>query len=332
MLQTLERLASRGKRLAIFPATDGTVSWLTENWDAVRSFAEVALPDDMQVVERLVEKDLLPDEGARAGLVSPRTLRPRSADDLRSGDLVPPLIVKGVRGKEFVTQFGKKLFTADSIDEAVSGWERARDEEVETIVQELVPSHEGRVFSFFGYLDRQLRPLAVVVGLKVREAPRPFGSSTVFAAQWNDRVYELGLRLLQTSGFRGFAHVEFAYDDRIDDYVLIEVNARVPTWAGIAMGKRFNIAKVAYLDLCGEPQEPIQLRNTRLWVDFVEDVKAGPPRGLRELGRFAAPYLRPRSVGAVFAIDDLRPGLGEARRVVRSSLRRLHARLAASPT
>jgi predicted ATP-grasp superfamily ATP-dependent carboligase len=329
MQGALERLAGDGSRLALLPGTDGTVVWIADHWQEIRAFADAALPEDVDVVRRLVRKDLLPEEGERAGIASPRTLRPASADEIRTSGLRPPLIVKGLEGKSFILRFGKKLFTADTIDEAVEGWERARLHGVPTIIQELVPSHDGNVFSYFGYVGRDGRALASVVGLKVREAPRPFGSSTVFVAQWNDRVYELGLGLLQSSGFRGFGHVELAYDDRIDDYVLIEVNARVPTWAGIAMGRHLNIAEVAYRDLCGLHQEPVELRAPRVWVDFIEDLKAGAPRTPAELRAFGAPYLRRGSVGALFAPDDPRPALTEVGRIVGSKLRiRTRLRLA----
>jgi len=63
-----------------------------------------------------------------------------------------------------------------------------------------------------------------------RSAPGPlhFGTSAYFAAEHDDRVLELGHRLLLHCGYRGFAHVEFAYDARDDTYKLLEVNTRVP--------------------------------------------------------------------------------------------------------
>ena len=257
------------------------------------------------------------------------TVRPQSPAELRQAGLNPPLLIKPIEGKEFAYIFEKKLFTADTIGEAVEEWERARSFGFETIVQEMVPDHEGNIYSFFGYLDRDQRALAAVVGRKVRDAPRPFGSSAVFLAKWNERVYDRAVTLLQTSGYRGFAHVELAYDARIDDFSLIEVNTRVPTWAGIGMTRDFNMAKVAYLDLCGEEQEPIRLRRTRLWVDLIEDVRAGPPRRPVELVRFLSPYLRPRSIGALFAFDDPAPALKEGLSYVRTSVR-LWSRLKAT--
>jgi predicted ATP-grasp superfamily ATP-dependent carboligase len=328
MLQALEKVARRG-RPVVFPATEGTVSWVIDNWDRVRELADVSLPDDVETIHRLRQKDLLGAAAKRAGVPAPRTVRPQSSAELRRAGLNPPLLIKPIEGKEFAYIFEKKLFTADTIGEAVDEWERARSFGFETIVQEMVPDHEGNIYSFFGYLDRDQRALAAVVGRKVRDAPRPFGSSAVFLAKWNEHVYDRAVTLLQTSGYRGFAHVELAYDARIDDFSLIEVNTRVPTWAGIGMTRDFNMAKVAYLDLCGGEQELIRLRRPRLWVDLIEDVRAGPPRGPVELVRFLSPYLRPRSIGALFALDDPAPALKEGLSYFRTSVR-LWSRLKAT--
>jgi predicted ATP-grasp superfamily ATP-dependent carboligase len=221
-------------------------------------------------------------------------------------------VIKPIEGKRFLNTFGVKLFTAGTTAEAVEAWERVRSAGFDTIVQELIPSHEGNVYSFFGYLDRDQISLAAVVGRKVREAPRPFGSSTVFVARPNERVEERAMMLLRAVRYHGFAHVELAYDSRIDDFSVIEVNTRVPTWAGIAMTRDFNMAKVAYLDLCGHEQPQIRIRKPRSWVDLIEDVGAGAPRRPVALARFAAPYLRRRSIGALFAVDDPAPAVEEA--------------------
>jgi predicted ATP-grasp superfamily ATP-dependent carboligase len=320
MLQALQKIARRG-RPVVMPATEGTVSWVIDNWEAVRELGDMSLPDDVDTVRLLRQKDLLGATAERAGVPAPMTVTPRSSAELRQAGLNPPLLIKPIEGKDFFANFGKKLFSADTIDEAVDHWEQARSLGFDTIAQELVPGHEGNIHSFFGYLDGEHRPLASVIGRKARDAPRPFGSSAVFLAKWNGRVYDRAVGLLQSSAYRGFAHVELAYDARIDDFVLIEVNTRVPTWAGIGMTNDFNMGKVAYLDLCGERQESIEMRRPRLWVDLIEDVRAGPSHNPVKLARFIGPYLRPRSIGALFALDDPAPALKEGRRVVRANLR-----------
>jgi D-aspartate ligase len=319
MLAVLEQIATRG-RPVVLTADEGMVDWLMDNWERVWEIADLPFPRDQEIVRSLRRKDLVRAEAERLGVRVPKTVTPTSVSEIHQCNLQPPLLVKPVEGKAFFHRFGVKLFRADSIPAAVVAWERAEAAGIATVVQELVPGAEGHVHSFFGYLDAAQRPLASVVGWKMREWPRPFGSSTVFVADWDDRVRDVAVRLLQGIGYRGLAHVELAYDRRVDDFVLIEVNTRAPTWAGIATTRAFNIAEVAYADLIGRDQEPRELHEKWVWVDLARDLAVGLP-SVGHASSFAAPYLRRRRVGALFAWDDPVAGATAVLRSARSSLR-----------
>jgi predicted ATP-grasp superfamily ATP-dependent carboligase len=118
-------------------------------------------------------------------------------------------------------------------------------------VQELIPGSQERVYSLFTYIGRGGVALASVVGRKLRQGPLRFGTSAVFLVDYDERVLELGLRLLSSAGYPGFAQVEFAHDARDDTFQLLEVNTRLPMWAGVAMSRYFDLARIAYDDLCG---------------------------------------------------------------------------------
>ena len=127
------------------------------------------------------------------------------------------------------------MLVAQTPDELVAQWKRAKERGFDTVVQELVPDSEDGIWSLFAYLGRSGRPLATATGVKVRQGPLHFGTSAVFRTTPQPRVRELGLRLLESAGYKGFAQVEFAHDRRDGDYKLLEVNTRVPMWAGVAM-------------------------------------------------------------------------------------------------
>ena len=126
-------------------------------------------------------------------------------------------------------------------------------------------------------------------------------------------VEEQGLRLLRHVGYRGFAHVEFARDPRDEELKLLEVNTRLPVWAGIAIGRDVNIARLSYDDLCGRPVEPApRLQDGVTWVYLAKDVWVSAQMARRRELRareFASHYLRRNKVRAVFAADDPMPAL-----------------------
>ena len=153
-----------------------------------------------------------------------------------------------------------------------------------------------------------------MTGVKVRQGPLHFGTSAVFRTTPQPRVRELGLRLLGTSGYKGVAQVEFAHDRRGGDFKLLEVNTRVPMWAGVAMSRYFDMARIAYDDLCGKPEpEPVDLQQELWWAFFAKDLavslQMARQRQLSPAG-WAKPYLQRNKVRGVFAADDPLPALG----------------------
>lgn len=339
VLATLRELARSG-RLVLFPDNDDGVEFILEHWEEVREVADVPLPDDPDTVQRLRRKELLPLEAAKAGIPVPKTALAGSEEAVRATGLHPPLLVKPVEGKVFVSIFKEKAFLAHDVDAAVACWRRAHEREVETVIQELIPDCQEHIYSLFTYIGQRGEALASVVGRKFRQLPVDFGSSTVFEARWDPRIFELGMTLLRSAGYRGFAHVEFALDRRDGAFKLIEVNTRVPVWASIAMRRDFDIASAAYRDLCGlHTGAGAALRERVCWIDLRRDVTVlvrRPDLGLRE---FFVPYLARRRARAYFAADDPMPGLAclwAARRralgkLGRAARRHGRARAARSP-
>lgn len=309
----LRLLRASERRPVLFPERDESVQLVLDRWDEIRELADLPLPDDIEVVHRLRRKDLLRAEAERAGVPLPPTIAPESEDEIRRADLRPPYLVKPVTGQEFAYTFGAKLWAVDTAEEAAAAWRRARDAGFETVVQELIPGSQEKIYSLFTYIGRDGEPLANVVGRKLRQGPLRFGTSAVFVVDFDERVLELGLRLLQTAGYRGFAQVELAHDARDDTFRLLEVNTRLPMWAGIAMNRWFDLARVAYDDLCGRPAPPARtFRDEVAWIYLAKDAWVGAQMmRRRELGPagWLRPYLRRKKVRSVLSVDDPLPAL-----------------------
>lgn len=314
VLKALRAGARGDAKPVLLPERDDHVELVLRHWAEVRELFEVPLPDDPDVARRLRHKATLPQEAERAGLEAPRTVAADSIDTLRGLDLRPPFLLKPVEGQHFAGSFGEKVLVAQTKDELVAQWKRARERRFDTVVQELVPDSEDGIWSLFTYIGRSGRPLANVTGVKVRQGPLHFGTSAVFRTTPQPRVRELGLRLLQSAGYKGFAQVELAHDRRDGDFKLLEVNTRVPMWAGVAMTRHFDIARIAYDDLCGRPEpEPVDLQQELWWAFFAKDLavslQMARRRELTPAG-WARPYLQKHKVRAVFAADDPLPALG----------------------
>ena len=311
------REAARGGRPVLVPERDESVQLVLDHWDDIRELADLPLPSDQDAVHSLRRKDLVPAVAERAGVLLPATIAPSTEDDIRGSALRPPYLIKPVTGQDFAYTFGEKLWVADDMEAATSAWSRARDAGFETVVQELIPGSQQKIYSLFTYIGRDGKPLASVVGRKLRQGPLRFGTSAVFVVDFDERVLELGLRLLQAAGYCGFAQVETAHDARDDSFRLLEVNTRLPMWAGVAINRWFDAARIAYDDLCGVPPGPHRIfRDEVAWLYLAKDAWVGMQMlKRRELGPagFLRPYFRRKKVRSVLAADDPLPALASAR-------------------
>jgi D-aspartate ligase len=311
VLAALRRAAAGGERPVLFLERDENVETVLRRWDEVRALADVPLPDDEWIVRRLGRKDLLPEVAAEAGVSTPHTVPAASEEAIVHGGVQPPLLVKPVAGQDFALALREKALPADTVAEALAAWTRARNEGFETVVQELIPDSHERVYSVFTYIGRAGAPLATVVGRKIRQGPLRFGTSAVFASAHDEEVHAVGLRLLTTAGYRGLAHVELVRDARDGALKVVDVNPRLPVWAGIATGRELGIARVAYDDLCGRASPAARTMNEQLtWIYLAKDLWVSAQMARRrELAarEFLRHYLQRKKVRAVFAADDPGP-------------------------
>ncbi len=314
VLKALRAAAQGDVKPVLLPERDDHVELVLRHWDEVGELYELPMPPDPEVPRRLRHKATLPLEAERAGLDAPRTVEADSLETLQQLDLRPPFLLKPVEGQHFAGAFGEKVMVAQTLDELTASWKRTRERGFDTVVQELVPDSEHQIWSLFAYIGRSGRTLATATGVKVRQGPIRFGTSAVFRTTPEPRVRELGLKLLESSGYRGFGHVEFAYDRRDGDFKLLEVNTRVPMWAGVAMSRYFDMARIAYDDLCGVPEpEPVDLQQELWWSFLAKDVSVSlqlARRGELSPAAFAKPYLQRHKVRGVLAADDPLPALG----------------------
>lgn len=302
-----------GDRVVLFLDRDEHVEWALDHWDEVKAIADMPLPDDREAVVRLRRKDVLPRVAAEADVPSPMTVLADGDAAVREAGLRAPMVVKAVEGQEFALTFGQKAMVAGSVDEALAVAQEARDRGFQTIIQEVVPDSHERVYSLLAYVARDGRPLATLVGRKVRQGPLRFGTSAVFEVDYEPTVLDQGLRLLRAAGYTGIAHVEFALDPRDGAFRVLEVNTRLPVWAALAANRHLDLPRIAYDDLTGRDVEPLPtFKEDLTWVYFAKDVHVSLQMARRgELGprEFLRGYLRRPRARAIFARDDPWPAV-----------------------
>ena len=278
--------------VVVFPTHDDVLNVLAryaDDLDVLAPFPEWA------VIERLQSKRAQLDQAAAVGIDIPEP---------DPGTF--PVIVKPDRSVEFKRRYKRQAFRCETqaeLDEAV-----ARTEEFGALVQELVPGGDDALYTVGSYLDAEGRALGVFCGRKLRQTPPGIGTCRVGEAVWVQEVVDAALTLLRAFGYRGISQVEFKRDARDGRYKLMEINARLWQWHGLAGACGVDVPLIAYRDLTGEPQPDAHMNSHgKRWAITLLPGERPLPQ-------------RPPYVDAVFALDDPKPGAVHLARVLRSAV------------
>jgi D-aspartate ligase len=259
------------------------------------------------VLQRIQSKRSQLEAAERAGIAVPRWAATSSAAD----ELGYPVLVKPSSTEGFKRRFGRQAFRCENRDEVERAFAKA--EEYEPLVQELIPGGDEELYTLGSYLAADGEPLGLFCGRKLRQTPPGVGTCRVGEAVWVNEVVDQGLQLLRELGHTGLSQVEFKRDPRDGSYRLMEVNPRLWQWHGLAAACGVDLPRIAYEDLTGQRPRPVSMngRKRRWAITLLPGERPAPQR---------PPY-----VDAVFALDDPKPALVQAARLVpRRRLRRRH--------
>jgi predicted ATP-grasp superfamily ATP-dependent carboligase len=298
----VEAVAAGGPGV-VFPTHDPPLNALARNAERLEGF-RFPFPG-WPVLESIQDKRHQLETALASGVDIPETLYPSSASE--AAGLPLPVLVKPRHPDGFKRKFGKQAFRVETRAQLERAYADA--EPFGPMVQELIPGGDDELYSLGSYLRADGEALGLFSGRKLKQVPPLIGTCRVGEAVWVQDVVDAGLRLLRALGFHGISQVELKRDPRDGRYKLMEVNPRLWQWHGLAAACGVDLPLIAYRDLTGEPVEPVSMNGARrTWSITVM------PGERPELPRF--PY-----VDAVYARDDLRPGLVHTARVVRGLFR-----------
>jgi D-aspartate ligase len=292
--------------VVVFPTHDEQLNLIARHLGDLDVLAPFPAWD---VLERVQSKRLQLEEAEAAGVDVPRTAYPHSADEARAAaeELGFPVLVKPEHPIGFKQRFRRQAFRCETLEDVEKAYEQAA--EFAPMVQELVPGGDDTLYTVGSYLTRDGRPLGLFSGRKLRQTPPGIGTCRIGEAIWVQEPVDAALRLLEAFGYFGLSQVEFKRDPRDGRFKLIEINPRLWQWHGLARACGVDLPRLAYADLVGEPlpEATTHGQGKRWAITLLPGERPAPQR---------PPY-----ADAIFAADDLKPGMVHLARVVRSALR-----------
>jgi predicted ATP-grasp superfamily ATP-dependent carboligase len=277
--------------VVVFPTHDDSLNTIARYADDLQVLTPFPAWD---VLERVQSKRAQLERAAAAGVDIPE-LDPQTF----------PVIVKPDRSVEFKRKYKRQAFRCDTPAELEDAY--AQTEEFGPIVQEFVPGGDDTLYTVGSYISADGRALGVFSGRKLRQTPPGIGTCRVGEAVWEQEVVDAALRLLGAFDYRGVSQVEFKRDARDGRFKLMEINARLWQWHGLASACGVDLPRIAYADLVGESVPKAAMNGTgKRWAITLLPGERPLPQ-------------RPPYVDAVFALDDPKPGLVHLARVARSA-------------
>jgi D-aspartate ligase len=293
------------KGWVLIPSNDHAVYTISRFREKLSEHYKVITPE-LPIIENIYKKSRLLALADNIGIPIPETWYPEKPEELQNIDFHFPVMIKGREGLTFYKTTGRKVFIAENIDELLEIFAQLQEKVkvADTFIQEIIPTDKtNKTISFTAFcMDGEVK--AHWTGVKLREHPPKFGTSTFSESIVNDQTEALSRRLLKALKYPGVCEVEFLLDKRTGLYKLIEINARTWLWVGLAVKSGVNYPLMIYNYMNGiEMEYPQEYVVGMKWMnrvtDFVHSVKS-IIRGKMSIGD----YLKSLKGKKEFAIYD----------------------------
>jgi len=253
----IDQLVSIGRCLktpgVLIPTADPHCVLIAENQDLLRPYFNFLVPKANEV-RNFVSKRYQIEIARGMGLAVPDSWFPNSLEEIeRLSDRVQyPCIVKPDRSHTGARLLaGKKLIVVDSKLDLIEAFVSLSGDDVSCIVQEIIPGADSELVSYLGFWNAESAEVAFITKRKLRQFPKLYGNGSIQVSEELPEVAELSRQLLKALEYRGFASVEFKFDNRDGTYRFVEINPRTSAMNELAVVAGVDFPWIAYEILSG---------------------------------------------------------------------------------
>jgi D-aspartate ligase len=185
---------------------------------------------------------------------TPQTAYARTVEDVHRllDSLRFPVIVKNSEPWLRITSPAVSSTTIvnnrDELAAMAAGW--VNDPNI--IVQEYIPSESAQDWMVHVYCGRTEGSSVAYTGRKLRQWPHQAGVTTCGVAVRNDRLREMAARYCQAMCYHGIADMDWRYDQRDDQYKLVDFNPRIGSNFRLLVDDAgLDVVRRAHMDMSG---------------------------------------------------------------------------------
>lgn len=249
--------------VAVFAASDNTVSALGRYWEELEQLYLLSWADCRKDILNIIHKRNLPAYCDQAGISYPRTHVVSCLDDSAevASMLMYPVLVKPDKpASSFKTHI---VGSADELKEFV----RTEKGNLPLVVQEWIEGADSCLYFYSCFLDKG-RIVLGMTGRKIRASPPGIGRATIIESFEDDGVQAAAMKLIELWGISGPAALEFKKGLN-GTYWFIEANVgRTEYCIDLLIQCGLNVPYFDFLLALDEelPNAPAELEQ-RVWFD-----------------------------------------------------------------
>jgi len=310
MKACLKLRGNQPEPIVIICTSDAYASVVAENQDEFSKFFTLTVPSS-DLYWKFLEKKPTAKICIENNFPIPKTALTDEPGTLleKVKDYSFPVIIKP--NLTFGSRFPGKNVIAQNLDDVKLFLEEYPDLESDVVVQEIVPSGDGKIFVVSAFCDGNGKVQAIYSGKKIRQYLPDYGVTSYGVSVNLPELKEMSKQFLEAIEYKGFGTLEFAFDEEEQAYYFIELNIRTFYHNQLFKDAGVDLNYIGYLFAkdCSANVSALAQKDGVRWMDFTRDL--GSFLRKRKQGRITfygwiKDVIRARSF-AYFNWSDLKP-------------------------
>lgn len=311
----------------LMPCADPYVEVIDANSDLLKKY--YLLPGMPQGrYKEIMDKDTLESLAKKHGVLVPKTIKMDEKNLYEKVNAIGyPCLVKPTNSHNFVSVFRRKMFKVYDEKSLKESIQKSKDNDLEVIVQEIVPGFDDHMYTFDAYLNENSKVTHWLTCQKYRQYPINYGASVYTEQKYIKELPKIGIPFLEAIGYKGVGEIEFKKHEKTGEFYLIEINVRYSNLNELLTQAGINMPYITYRELTGNPLEKKYIDyNTGLVFRYTfEDLLAIKGYLVTKQLSMTEVFksLFKKKVHAIRSFDDIRPTLDYMKMMTKKLINRL---------
>jgi len=302
------------RKPVLFPTSDMAVHIIAKNRNKLEQHYLVPTPA-WEITRLAYDKKLTYKLATEIGVPIPKTYFPENEEDLSKQVLEFPVILKPAITANFYPVTHLKAIKANNHQELLCKYRYMSSviDRSEIMIQEIIAGGPKNLYSFCS-LFANGTVQAKIMGVRLRQHPMDFGSSSTYVVTCNiGQLEELATRILRKMNYYGLSEVEFMFDEKDNIFKLIDINPRTWAWHTLGAKAGVNFSALLFRDMHNDSVHLDSFETGVIWIRELSDT----PTAIREIIKQRLKFfdylgtLRGKKELAVFSRRDPWPFVAE---------------------